>query len=169
MSDDEGALSDESENSVGEWIDDQGFDEAEDIEREREKNEDSEGSDAEFEAELGEEIENPELTGEFIRTITIVNPDARMTSNILSENEQTEIISVRTAQIARYNNCFVKPEDRRGYDDPVKLAKLELMRGLCPLKVCRRIGEIRRGDKIDIYEEEWKVRELALFKIYDDI
>lgn len=101
------------------------------------KDEDDLDDDEEPEAEPEIDIKS---VSNNIREVVVVRPENCMTTDILSEFEQTEIVSIRASQIAKYKNCFVDVSD---LDDPVKMAKRELMMRKCPLQLKRPVGEIR--------------------------
>lgn len=99
--------------------------------------------------------------------ITIyVRPENRITSNVMSLFEMTEYVSIRALQIERYNNCFV---DTTGLDNPIDMAKRELMMRKCPLRINREM--IRRVNPTtgctEIICEEWLPAEMQFAVTYD--
>ena len=116
------------------------------------------------EEEEPEEVEEipeeafPEVRNKnFMRKIVIA-PDRRRTSNVLSKFEMTEIISVRSAQIASDGICMVNTAD---LDDSVKMAKRELMLRKCPLMYERGVGDGVDADGTEIeYVEHWDPNEM---------
>ena len=116
-----------------------------------------------------EESDNEEIIEEEVdiksvsnhnETIIVVKPEDRCTSNILSKYEMTEIISIRATDIAQNSNCMV---DIAGLDDPIKMAKRELMMRMCPLTLRRYIGERNAGEKI---YEFWNPNEMQFATTY---
>ena len=94
-----------------------------------------------------------------IAEIVIVKPENRLTSNVMSKFEMTDYVSIRTAQIADYNNCMV---DISGLDNPVDMAKRELMKRKCPLMLRRYVGrrQSSRGEWVSYYED-WNPAEMT--------
>lgn len=91
--------------------------------------------------------------------VMIVKPENRRTSNIMSEYEMAEYVSIRTLQIASHNNCFASVGD---LDDPQKMAERELMQRKCPLRLRRYVGEGMLLDGTPVtYYEDWSVTEMA--------
>lgn len=117
--------------------------------------ESAEGSDA-------EDIEDEpivETEQEFVKRIVIIHPDKRMTSNILSAYETTELISLRATDISRHNNPMV---DCKDLDDPIKMAERELLAKKCPLLLNRIVGEYREGKEVITYSEDWDPNEMMI-------
>lgn len=85
------------------------------------------------------------------KTLVIVNPDDRLTSDIMTSFEYTEIVSQRAKQIQNGGVCMT---DVLNLIDPIAMAEKELRDRKCPLKVVRH-----RTDKII---EIWSANELAL-------
>lgn len=84
--------------------------------------------------------------------IKVVKPEDHLTPNILSQYEMTEIISIRSTQIAKTGVCTVKID---GLDDPILMAKRELIQRKCPLRCRRYVGkkkDPRTGRLCDYYE-----------------
>ncbi len=94
--------------------------------------------------------------------IIVVRPEDRLTSHVLNRNEMTELISIRTRQIMKYNNCFSK--DAQELSDAREMAELEMRQRLCPLILRRKIGEIRcpRTKKLTEYYEFWDPKQMTL-------
>lgn len=105
-----------------------------------------------------------------ITKVYIVKPENRMTSDFLSVQEQTEIVSIRAEMISKDNDCQV-PID--GLTDPIKMGQRELMGRKCPLIVRREIGEKKEMDPetktlvATKYYEYWDPNEMGFSKIYD--
>jgi DNA-directed RNA polymerase subunit K/omega len=67
----------------------------------------------------------------------IVNNSNRITSNILTIYEFTELIGIRATQISQGSPIFT---DVTGLTDPMKMAKKEILDNKCPLSIKRYIG-----------------------------
>ncbi len=89
---------------------------------------------------------------EYVEFTRVVPDHMRQTSNILSEFEQTELISIRSEQISRYNNPFV---DCVGLSDPTSMAGRELSMRRSPLMISRIVGEIKADMKRVSVVEHW--------------
>lgn len=102
----------------------------------------------------------------FNRVVNIVRPELRRTSSTMSKFEMTEYVSIRATQIAKHNDCMVKVDD---LDDPILMAKRELMARECPLVLRRHVGERRnpRGE-IEEYYELWRPAEMVFAVVYPD-
>lgn len=87
---------------------------------------------------------------DYYRKIKTIAPDDRMTSNIMTLYEFSEIIGIRTLQIEKGSPIFTDVEDLfDAYDMAIK----ELFDRKCPLMVIRKTG---------MYEqEEWKANEMG--------
>lgn len=89
---------------------------------------------------------------EYVEFTRVVPDSMRQTSNILSEFEQTELISIRSEQISRYNNPFI---DCTGLSDPTSMASRELSMRRSPLMISRIVGEIKADSKRVSVVEHW--------------
>jgi len=99
-----------------------------------------------------------------IAEVVIVKPENRLTTNVMSKYEMTEYVSIRTEQIAEYNNCMA---DITGLDDPVDMAKRELMERKCPLMLRRYVGRrLIKGEYVQFYED-WNPAEMTFAVHYD--
>lgn len=90
-----------------------------------------------------------------------VPPDARITSDIMSQAEMTEAISIRASQIAQ-NAVIMVDITGMNVDDPIVIAKMELAARRCPLvlrRVVRRLIERKTGAVTDVVED-WDVNEM---------
>jgi DNA-directed RNA polymerase subunit K/omega len=74
---------------------------------------------------------------ECIREVLVVSAADRITSDIMSLFEFTEALSIRTAQIAKFNNPMVDPG---GLRDPRQIAIRELMARKTPYVLRRPVG-----------------------------
>jgi hypothetical protein len=160
-------------------------DEAVEIEPEVQIEQD-EDADAELDAEVEAEIEEDEEEGEEesddevmmplievnqnITKICIIKPENRMTSDFLSVQEQTELVSIRATMISENNDCQVPIDD---LVDPIMMGRRELMQRKCPLALRREIGEKKEIDPetktqvVTKYYEYWDPNEMGFSKIYD--
>lgn len=86
-----------------------------------------------------------------------VNPNNRRTTNIMSLQEMTEYVSLRATDIAKHNNCFVPTDD---LDDPIDMAKRELMARKAPLCVLRHVGVRQNGPVLEQWYEVWSPNEM---------
>lgn len=100
---------------------------------------------------------------DIIREIVVVADDHRITSQLLSSFEMTEIVSIRATQISQFNNCMVSNE----YDDPIKQAQLELMKRKCPLILIREVGERMVDGKLATHVEQWLPNTMTFAVHYD--
>lgn len=147
----------------------EGLSESEDEAEEPEDEIEAEEPEEEIETEEPEEEEiDIKSVSNYNKEIIIVKPEERQTPNILSTYEQTETVSIRATQISQYNNCMV---DITGLDDPIKMAKRELMMRKCPLNVRRFIGEVKdpKTNTLKSYYEDFVVNEMQFAIEYTDI
>lgn len=101
------------------------------------------------------------------KEIIVIKPENRRTSNVMSKFEMTEHNSIRATQIAQYNNCMV---DITGLDDPVKMAKRELMMRKSPLVLRRHVGERKNGKgEWESFYEYWSPNEMTFSTVYSDV
>lgn len=99
------------------------------------------------------------------RVITVVKPDERRTSNIMSRFEMTAHTSIRATQIATYDNCMI---DHTGLDDPIRMAEIELMLRKSPLTLRRPVGEIRKyNGEIEYFYEFWDPNTMGFSIAFD--
>lgn len=98
----------------------------------------------------------------------IVSSESRITSNTLTIYEMTELISVRAQQISQGSYVFVP--DIEGINDPIEIAKLELLNNKSPLYIKREIGITKNKDSKNQNEyikkvELWNPNEMNKLKI----
>lgn len=67
----------------------------------------------------------------------IIKSDDKITSNVLTIYEMTELIGIRATQISQGAPVFV---DIEFISDPIEMAKKEIINNRCPLYVKRYIG-----------------------------
>lgn len=119
-------------------------------------------------SEIEDDILDVADVSKYNREIIIVKPENRRTSQVLSKYEMTEIISIRSTQISQHSNCMV---DITGLDDPIKMAKRELMARKCPLIVRRFVGckkNVKTG-VVEDYYEYWSPSEMQFSTVYPDV
>mgnify|MGYP001158448267 CR=1 FL=1 len=85
--------------------------------------------------------------------IVIIDKDKRKTLPILTKYEITRIISIRSSQIENGAEPCIKVES----NNPIKIAKLELLMGESPLILRRKL--------YNNYYEEWKIKELKIINV----
>lgn len=138
-------------------------DEAEETDEEHEKDMD----DFELADDEEEEPDTPSVPS-YTSEIIVVKPENRRTSHILSKFEMTEIVSIRTAQIAQTGQAMVDIGD---LDDPVKIAKKELMMRRCPLILRREVGRVYNAENNTLTTkiETWLPSEMQFATTYNDV
>lgn len=107
-------------------------------------------SDVEFVEEYEEPLEENLHSSEYFKEIEIVKKEERVTSDIMSYYEFTEVIGIRETQISSGGTVYNEQSD---LVNPFQLALKELFDKKSPLKIRRRVG-----DKIEI----WHCHELAI-------
>jgi DNA-directed RNA polymerase subunit K/omega len=85
-------------------------------------------------------------------TFTLVRPENRITSDVMTLYEYTEIISIRSAQIQNGARVYT---DVTGISDYIKMAEKEIKNRACPLSIRRFINANEA--------EDWEVNELTYF------
>ena len=120
----------------------------------------------ELEEEEEEELDISQVSS-FNKEIIIVKPENRKTSNVLSKFEITEIVSIRAVQISQFNNCMV---DITGLDDPILMAKREIMKRACPILVRRHVGDLKNPVTgiLESFYEIWSPNEMSFAVEYLD-
>lgn len=99
------------------------------------------------ENELGEEDLN---NSQYHRSITVVPDDERITSDIMTMFEYSEVIGIRTLQIGQGSPVFTDVSELHESRD---MAIKELYDRKCPLIITRKVGDFK--------QEEHKVREMG--------
>lgn len=134
------------------------------LKKDKSQSESEDSQAGEFDDDVEFSFQDIRKISNHIKEIIIVKPENRITSNVMSKFEMTEYVSIRTAQIAEYNNCMV---DITGLDDPVNMAKRELMQRKCPLMLRRSIGRrLIKGEYVQHYED-WNPAEMTFAVIYN--
>ena len=100
-------------------------------------------------------LQNPEKNEDYINTnyyniIHIVSDDERITSNIMSKFEWSEIIGIRTCHIESGGVVYT---ETGVLTDPRMIAIKELQDRKCPLLIIRKIGD----NKV----EHWRCNEMG--------
>lgn len=80
--------------------------------------------------------------------VKVVAPANRETSNMMTEFELTEVVSIRAQQIVEGCKPFVDIGDET---NPIEIAKMEIKQKKCPMMIQRRVGN---------YIEEWGINEM---------
>jgi hypothetical protein len=108
-----------------------------------------------------EKMQAPSI--EFSQLVIEIPADERMMPDKLSLFEVTEILSIRTSEIAKHANCFVDTGDE---SDPRMQARAELAARMCPLTLERVVGRRYNPEtkQIEVYCEMWDPNEMA-FKL----
>ena len=96
-----------------------------------------------------------DLTDKHHLTTYIIPDEQRITSQFLTLEELTEAIGIRATQIEKGAPVFT---DVTGYDDPIEMARKELLDGKSPLKLIREMKQ-RETER---WVEVWKVNDLAV-------
>jgi DNA-directed RNA polymerase subunit K/omega len=81
----------------------------------------------------------------------IVKGDDKITSNILTIYEITELIGIRATQISQGSPVFINIEN---LSDPIEMAKKEIINNKCPLYIKRYIGL----DKYELWDPNTMVK-----------
>jgi DNA-directed RNA polymerase subunit K/omega len=102
--------------------------------------------DATVEVETKEELHS----SAYYRTINVVPDNKRMTSDIMTMFEFSEVVGIRMQQIAEGGQVFT---DTANLVDPHDMAIKELFDRKCPLKIIRKLNKFT--------QEEWKVNEMG--------
>jgi len=81
----------------------------------------------------------------------IVNSEERITSNIITIYEITELIGVRSTQISQGSPIFTEVKN---ITNPIEMAKKEILDNKCPLYIKRNIGL----DKYELWDPNTMVK-----------
>lgn len=101
------------------------------------------------------EEEQPEISGNITKE-RVIPDDERLTSDMLSRFEQTELITIRASQIEKYNNHLLTDDEIKGLHDPVEIAEKELQLRKIPLMLKREVAEnILPDGTHEVYVEYW--------------
>ena len=90
------------------------------------------------------------------RTIIIVPEHEKRSDNRLQQSELSNILSMRSEQIAQHGTKFV---DTDGITDVYQIAIKEVFSRKCPLKLRRTIG---LGPNGEIIAEDWDINTMSL-------
>ena len=121
-----------------------------DAEPEPDEDEEEEEED---DVEIVEEInEVPRTPVKFHKTIIIVKPENRKSSNIMNRFEMCDVISIRAQQISKDNKYMIDVTD---LDDPIRIAKRELMQRKCPLVLRRKMVRNLRNSAVSRTASQW--------------
>jgi DNA-directed RNA polymerase I, II, and III subunit RPABC2 len=101
-------------------------------------------------------VPNKYLYKPTVETKTIyVHPDARVTSEVMTEFEYNHIVGIRAQQLANELKSFTEIGD---LSDPIAIAKLEIANKKCPLSIKR----VRTNFNSVEIAEYWEVNEMAI-------
>jgi DNA-directed RNA polymerase subunit K/omega len=103
-----------------------------------------------------QQTENMLNNANSIVTIKITPDDERITSDQISINELSNVLSIRANLIAKTATFFV---DAMGKTNPIDIAHDEIYQKKCPLKI-RRVTKIDVDGEITV--EDWSVNELTI-------
>lgn len=104
----------------------------------------------EFDTAFDQKSEEDLNNSDYYRKIKIVDPGERITSDIMSLYEYSEVIGIRTLQIEKGSFIFT---DVSFLNDARDMAIKELFDRKCPLIVIRQISEFE--------QEHWKCNEMG--------
>jgi len=97
-----------------------------------------------------------------------IDKDKRATIDKLTEYESSAVISTLATMIAKYGTNMILVDNYEDYNCPIKIAKLMVNQGKCPLWIKRKVGQKISVDGIlTEYYEKWQVNEMKkpmLFK-----
>jgi DNA-directed RNA polymerase subunit K/omega len=96
-----------------------------------------------------------DLTDRHHLTTFVIPEEQRTTSQIMTLEEFTEAVGIRATQIEQGSPVFT---DVTGYDNPIKMARKELLNGRSPLKLVREM-KIRDNER---WVEIWKVNNMTI-------
>ena len=85
------------------------------------------------------------------KEINIVPKNERRTSNIITQYEFTEVVSIRSKQIEDGSRIFI---DIKKLSDPIEIAEREIKEKRCPLTIRRML--------CDEIAEIWEVNEMII-------
>lgn len=83
--------------------------------------------------------------------VKIVNKEDRMTNDVISHYEYTEVVSIRAKHIEKGSTIYVEYKNEV---NPIKIAEMEIQNKSCPLIIIRYIN----NNTIEI----WDVNELII-------
>jgi len=147
-------------------------DEADEVERDEEVEDADDGEDGGDDEDADDTSGNGAIfnidNSVYSKEIIVVKDENKITSHILNNFEMTEIVSIRATQIKNHNNCMVPVDD---LDDPVKMAKRELMMRKTPLKLKRNVGYryVPAKDAYMMHCEVWNPRDMEFSTQYLDV
>lgn len=103
-------------------------------------------------------IESAETENRLHKTIIVVDPSQRRTSNVMTEYELTEALVIRASQIEQRRSVLTNVD---GLDDAEAMAEKELADGKCPLVLRRKVGEVVIDGKLIEYVEYYDVNKMT--------
>lgn len=118
--------------------------------------------------ELEEEFEPiaPKTAVKFHIRYIVVPPEKRITSNIITKTEMTELTSIRASQISKHPKVMT---DVEGLTDPIRMAKKEFNDRKTPLILERSLGSKtdEKAGEILVYVEYWDPKTMGRPFVYD--
>jgi DNA-directed RNA polymerase subunit K/omega len=171
-------MSDSEDNIVEEVVDEPAEDEesiatsegdagdadimAEDSDAENEAVE--EDAEAEIEPEIEPEVQYERTKNQTHKTVIIIDPKNRKTSNMISKVELVEAIGIRAGQISQRATVFVdiNRKDKTMVDDPIAIAKMEIAQRRCPLVLRRVVKQAtnRKTGHVTEWVEDFAVNDM---------
>lgn len=112
-----------------------------------------------------EEVEKVEVSKQKYKKIVIINPENRVTTDILTDKNVAAIITQRAAALERYNDPLIDLNQYPHIRDPVRIAKLELLNKKCPYLLRRRLCDTRydKDGEPYIVVEIWNPNEMIIY------
>ena len=143
----------DNDDNVNDYLDDEDPDDPEDVDV-NDENYDDYDLDGEYTEDLNQTnkvnfIDNELENDSKIQFIT--KNDDKITSNILTIYEITELIGIRATQISKGAPVFT---DIEYLNDPIEMAKKEIINNKCPLYVKRYIGL----DKYELWDPNTMIK-----------
>ena len=155
----------DNEIVVSETADDVGSEPADDVGSELADDNDEYDLDKDFEEfsdfeEFDEfdQVDAIETGNSLHKEIIIVDPEKRKTSNIMTNYELTEAITIRASQLQKR---FIPLTNVEGLTDAKDMAIKELKDGKSPLFLRRKVGEVTKNGKTTEYYEYWDVNVMS--------
>ncbi len=109
--------------------------------------EDSGGDDFEDDDVVQDDVQNTD----YIRRMKVTPPDMRITSDVMTMFEFSEVIGIRATQIEKGSHVFTSYDD---LTDPREIAIKEVMDRKCPLMIIRKVSSTE--------QEQFSVNEMGV-------
>jgi DNA-directed RNA polymerase subunit K/omega len=108
------------------------------------------------------------INNEYSKEIIIVKEENKITSDVLTKFEITELVSIRATQIERRADCMI---DTTGMTDPIVMARRELMARRSPLAIRRYVGDrctlVDGKKQVSQYYEVWNPNTMVFAVTFD--